>query len=103
VRQLTSDNVLAQSSVHYQLVNLRTKFQVSKFLFSSLWQLDRGKHNAMNIQTVTENSLGESMLHNSFSGKFTEIWAKILCTQTRLAAPTHMISVMLTSTENTFF
>ena len=49
--QLASDQVLAQSGVLVSVGLLWTKFQVPNFLFSSLWQLGRGKYD---VQTATE-------------------------------------------------
>jgi len=34
--------------------------------------------------------MGESLSHDSFSGKFGEIWAKYLCTPKKLPAPIPM-------------
>jgi len=71
--QLTSDDALAQPSVLFAVGLLRTEFQLSNVLFSSLWQLGRWKHN---VSTATESLYGESLSHKNFSGKFWKIWAK---------------------------
>jgi len=52
---------------------LWTKFQVPIFLFSSLWQHDRGNYN---VPTGAENLYGQNLSHIGLSGKFGEMWAK---------------------------
>ena len=60
LRQLASDDVLAQSSVPFSvgLLLLTTKIHVPSFLFSNLWQHVRGNCNA---STATENLQEESL------------------------------------------
>ena len=65
LRQLASDDVLAQSSVPFSvgLLLLTTKIHVPSFLFSNLWQHVRGNCNA---STATEN-LQEEGLSQKFN------------------------------------